>query len=155
MIVLPWHENIPRVFRVFVFTLSTLGVAYQHRYQQVVFENQAVKLLQPMERLNIIWIIIIEIILSAYAELPTPLRTPQTSGRSSFRVSNLPSWSLKSPPSHGSKIIIFYLSQSKCTVSALFLHGFKGCKGHSDLQNTTTGAEITQWKITMLCAKIT
>ena len=31
-----------------------LGVAYQHRYQQVVFENQAVKLLQPMERLNII-----------------------------------------------------------------------------------------------------
>ena len=44
----------PGVFRVFVFTLSTLGVAYQHRYQQVVFENQAVKLLQPMERFNII-----------------------------------------------------------------------------------------------------
>lgn len=38
----------------------------------------------------------------------------------------------------------FYLSQSKCTVSALFLHGFKGCNGHSDLQNTTKGAEITQ-----------
>ena len=54
--------------------------------------------------------------------MPTPLRTPQTSGHSSFRVSNLPLWSLKSPPSHGSKIIIFYLSQSKCTVSALFLH---------------------------------
>ena len=36
------------------------------------FENQAVKLLQPMERLNIIWIIIIEIILTACAELPTP-----------------------------------------------------------------------------------
>ena len=33
--------------------------------------------------------------------MPTPLRTPQTSGHSSFRVSNLPLWSLKSPPSHG------------------------------------------------------
>ena len=53
------------------------------------------------------------------------------------------------------KIIIFHLSQSKCTVSALFLHGFKGCNGHSDLQNTTKGAEIAQWKITMLCIKIT
>lgn len=38
----------------------------------------------------------------------------------------------------------FYLSQSKCTVSALFLHGFKGCNGHSDLQNTAKDAEITQ-----------
>ena len=36
----------------------------------------------------------------------------------------------------------FHLSQSKCTVSALFLHGFKGCNGYSDLQNTTKGAEI-------------
>ena len=53
------------------------------------------------------------------------------------------------------KIIIFYLSQSKCTVSALFLHGFKGCKGYSDLQNTTKGAEIAGQKITMLCVKIT
>ena len=53
-------------------------------------------------------------------KMPTPLRTSQTSGHSSFRVSNLPLWSLKSPPSHGSKIIIFYLSQSKCTVSAHF-----------------------------------
>ena len=53
------------------------------------------------------------------------------------------------------KIIIFYLSQSKCTVSALFLHGFKGCNGHSDLQNTTKGAEIAGRKITMLCTKIT
>jgi type IV secretory pathway VirB6-like protein len=53
------------------------------------------------------------------------------------------------------KIIIFHLSQSKCTVSALFLHGFKGCNGHSDLQNTAKGAEITRQKITMLCAKIT
>lgn len=61
--------------------------------------------------------------------MPTPLRTPQTSGHSSFRVSNLPLWSLKPPSSHGSKIIIFYLSKSKCTVSALFLHYFKGCKG--------------------------
>ena len=42
------------------------------------------------------------------------------------------------------KIIIFHLSQSKCTVFARFLHGFKGCKGYSDLQNTTKGAEITQ-----------
>ena len=64
-------------------------------------------------------------------------------------------WSLKSPPSHGSKIIIFHLSQSKCTVSALFLHGFKGCNGYSDLQNTTKGAEIAGRKITMLCTKIT
>lgn len=76
--------------------------------------------------------------------MPTPLRTPQTSGHSSSHISNIPLWSLKPPPSHGSKIIIFYLSQSKCTVSALFLHGFKGCDGYSDLQNTTKGAEITQ-----------
>lgn len=53
------------------------------------------------------------------------------------------------------KTIIFYLSQSKCTVFALFLHGFKGCNGHSDLQNTTKGAEIAGRKITMLCIKIT
>ena len=53
------------------------------------------------------------------------------------------------------KIIIFHLSQSKCTVSALFLHGFKGCNGYSDLQNTAKGAETTGQKITMLCTKIT
>ena len=53
------------------------------------------------------------------------------------------------------KIIIFYLSQSKCTVSALFLHGFKGCKGYSDLQNTAKDAEITRQKIAMLCTKTT
>ena len=53
------------------------------------------------------------------------------------------------------KTIIFHLSQSKCTVSALFLHGFKGCNGHSDLQNTTKGAEIARRKITMLCTKTT
>ena len=87
--------------------------------------------------------------------MPTPLRTSQTSGHFSFRVSNLTLRSLKPPSSHGSKIIIFHLSQSKCTVSALFLHCFKGCKGHSDLQNTTKGAEIAGQKITMLCAKIT
>lgn len=52
------------------------------------------------------------------------------------------------------KIIIFHLSQSKCTVSALFLHCFKGCKGYSDLQNTTKSAEIAGQKITMLCTKI-
>ena len=85
--------------------------------------------------------------------MPTPLRTPQMSGHSSSYISNIPLWSLKSPPSHGSKIIIFYLSQSKCTVSALFLHGFTGCNGHSDLQNATKGAEIAGRKITMLCAK--
>ena len=49
--------------------------------------------------------------------MPTPLRTPQTSGHSSSYISNIPLLSLKSPPSHGSKIIIFHLSQSKCTVS--------------------------------------
>lgn len=87
--------------------------------------------------------------------MPTPLRTPQTSGHSSFRVSNLPLWSLKPPSGHGSKIIVCHLSQSKCTVSALFLHGFKGCNGHSDLQNTTKDAEIAGQKITMLCTKMT
>ena len=76
--------------------------------------------------------------------MPTPLRTPQTSGHYASRISDLPLRSLKPPSGHGSKIIIFYLSKSKCTVSALFLHGFKGCNGYSDLQNTTKGAEITQ-----------
>ena len=38
-------------------------------------------------------------------------------------------------------------------VSARFLHGFKGCNGYSDLQNTTEGAEIAGQKITMLCTK--
>ena len=53
------------------------------------------------------------------------LRTPQTSRHSSSRVSNLTLRSLKPPSSHGSKIIIFHLSQSKCTVSSLFLHGWR------------------------------
>jgi hypothetical protein len=87
--------------------------------------------------------------------MPTPLRTPLTSGHYASRISDLPLRSLKSPPSHGSKIIFFHLSQSKCTVSALFLHGFKGYNGHSDLQNTTKGAEIAGRKITMLCTKMT
>ena len=54
--------------------------------------------------------------------MPTHLSFPQTSGHYASRILDLPLWSLKSPPSHGSKIIIFHLSQSKCTVSALFLH---------------------------------
>ena len=37
--------------------------------------------------------------------MPTPLRTPQTSGHSSSCILDLPLWSLKSPPSHGSKIL--------------------------------------------------
>ena len=37
--------------------------------------------------------------------MPTLLRTPQTSGHSSSYISNIPLWSLKSPPSHGSKIL--------------------------------------------------
>ena len=55
-----------------------------------------------------------------YTEMPTPLRTPQTSGHSSFRVSNLPLWSLKSPPSHGSKSSFFICPR----ISARFLHCF-------------------------------
>ena len=55
-----------------------------------------------------------------YTEMPTPLRTPQTSGHSSSYISNIPLWSLKSPPSHGSKIIIFICPR----VSARFLHCF-------------------------------
>ena len=86
--------------------------------------------------------------------MPTPLRTSQTSGHFSSRVSNLTLRSLKPPSSHGSKIIIFYLSKSKCTVSVLFLHGIKGCNGYSDLQNTAKGTEIAGQKITMLCTKI-
>ena len=37
--------------------------------------------------------------------MPTPLRTPQTSGHSSSCILDLLLWSLKSPPSHGSKIL--------------------------------------------------
>lgn len=87
--------------------------------------------------------------------MPTHLSFPQTSGHYASRISDLPLRSLKPPSSHGSKIIICHLFQSKCTVFALFLHGFKGCKGYSDLQNTTKGAEIAGQKITMLCIKMT
>ena len=73
-----------------------------------------------------------------YTEMPTPLRTPQTSGHSSFRVSNLPLWSLKSPPSHGLKIIIFYLSQSKCTVSRVAM-GTLTCKIRQRVQKFPGG----------------
>ena len=76
--------------------------------------------------------------------MPTPLRTPQTSGHSSFCISDLPLWSLKLPPSHGSKIIIFYLSQSKCTVSALFLRT-AGRFPRQIAQNTPLKVYLTQF----------
>ena len=40
----------------------------------------------------------------------------------------------------------FSLSESKCTVSARFLHGFKTCKGCKSLQNRTKGAETRSSK---------
>ena len=49
----------------------------------------------------------------------------------------------------------FCLSESKCTVSARILHGFKTCRGCFSLQNTTKSAEITRQKITLPCLKIT
>ena len=49
--------------------------------------------------------------------MPTPLRTTQTSGHSSSYISNIPLWSLKSPPSHGSKIII--LTDSGMTANSV------------------------------------
>ena len=50
--------------------------------------------------------------------MPTPLRTPQTSGHSSFRVSNLPLWSLKSPSGHGCCPADFLLpAQEKAVLS--------------------------------------
>ena len=52
--------------------------------------------------------------------MPTPLRTLQTSGHSSFRVSNLPLWSLKSPSSRWLKSSFFICPR----VSARFLHCF-------------------------------
>ena len=55
-----------------------------------------------------------------YTEMPTPLRIPQTSGHSSSYISNIPLWSLKSPPSHGSKSSFFICPR----VSARFLHCF-------------------------------
>ncbi len=85
-----------------------------------------------MERLNIIWIIIIEIILTTRVEMSTPLRTPQTSGHSSFRVSNLPLWSLKSPSSQWLKLSFFICPR----VSARFLHCF--CTVSRDAMDTLT-----------------
>ena len=50
----------------------------------------------------------------------------------------------------------FYLSESKCTVSARFLHGFKTCKECKSLQNRTKGAEtrssksaVYRWEMTL------
>ena len=49
---------------------------------------------------------------------------------------------LKPMPSSRWGIGRFYLSGSKCTVSARILHGFKPCRGCFSLQNPTKGAEI-------------
>ena len=38
--------------------------------------------------------------------------------------------------------VIYHLSESKCTVSARILHGFKTCRGCFLMQNPTKGAEI-------------
>ena len=38
--------------------------------------------------------------------------------------------------------VIYYLSESRCTVSARILHGFKTCRGCFSVQNPTKGAEI-------------
>ena len=85
-----------------------------------------------MERLNIIWIIIIEIILTAYAELPTPLRTPQTSGHSSSHISDLPLWSLNRHQVMDQKSSFFICPR----VSARFLHCF--CTVLRDAMGTLT-----------------
>ena len=53
-------------------------------------------------------------------KMPTPLRTPQTSGYSSFHVSNLPLWSLTPPSSRRLKLSFFICPR----VSARFLHCF-------------------------------
>ena len=60
------------------------------------------------------------------------LRTPQTSGHSSFRVSNLPLWSLKSPSSQWLKLSFFICPR----VSARFLHCF--CTVSRDAMGTLT-----------------
>ena len=64
--------------------------------------------------------------------MPTPLRIPQTSGHSSFHVSNLPLWSLKSPSSQWLKLSFFICSR----VSARFLHCF--CTVSRDAMGTLT-----------------
>ena len=62
-------------------------------------------------------------------------------------------WSLKPMPSSRWGIGRFYLSESKCTVSARILHGHTGCTGGFSVQNTTKDAEITTQKITLFCVK--
>ena len=47
------------------------------------------------------------------------------------------------------------MSESKCTVSARFLHGFKTCKGCKSLQNRTKGAETRSSKPAMLRKEMT
>ena len=49
---------------------------------------------------------------------------------------------LKPMPSSRWGIGRFCLSESKCTVSARILHGFKTCRGCKSLQNWIKGAEI-------------
>ena len=58
--------------------------------------------------------------------MPTPLRTPQTSGHYASRISDLPLRSLKSPPSHGSKIIIFYFIWAFGACTYDFFKKFRG-----------------------------
>ena len=65
-------------------------------------------------------------------KMPTPLRTPQTSGYSSFHVSNLPLWSLKPPSSRRLKLSFFICPR----VSARFLHCF--CTVSRDAMGTLT-----------------
>ena len=45
--------------------------------------------------------------------------------------------------------VVFSLSESKCTVSARFLHGFKTCRRCKSLQNRTKGAETRSSKPAM------
>ena len=61
--------------------------------------------------------------------------------------------SLKPMPSSRWGIGRFYLSESKCTVSARILHGHTGCTGGFSVQNTTKDAEITMQKITLFFRK--
>ena len=75
--------------------------------------------------------------------------------RQCFYVAGSNLRTLKPIPSSRWGIGWFCLSESKCTVSARILHGFKTCKGYFSLQNPTKSAEITRWKITLPWLKIT
>ena len=55
-----------------------------------------------------------------YTEMPTPLRTPQTSGHSSSYISNIPLWSLNRHQVMDQKSSFFICPR----VSARFLHTF-------------------------------